>query len=282
MGPSAIRYAGLQEGLVRIGHRVHDMGDIPVEIPETHEIGSPRLKYLDVVLPVQLRLAETVAATVERGRVPLCLGGDHSIALGSVSGASRRRRLGVIWLDAHADFNTAETTPSGNIHGMPLAALCGFGDERLVSLGRTGGRRRAVDPTTVAIVGARSIDDDEKKLLREAGVSVFSMEAIDRFGIAEIMQQAIATAAAGTDGIYLSLDVDGVDPMYAPGVGTPVPGGLTYREAHLAVELIAESGHLIGLDLVEVNPILDAANATARLAVQLALSAMGMRVWETP
>jgi len=279
MGPSALRYAGLQDGLLRLGHRVRDMGDLEVEIPERRAVGSERLKYLDVVLPVQQMLAEAVSRAVDEHHIPICLGGDHSIALGSISGASRGRTLGVIWLDAHADFNTAETTPSGNIHGMPLAALCGYGDQRLVTLGGTSNSSRTVSPEKVAVVGARSLDGEEKKLLRSAGVRVFSMEAIDRFGIAEVMRQAIAVASDGTDGIYLSLDVDCVDPMYAPGVGTPVPGGLTYREAHLAVELIAESGRLIGLDLVEVNPILDSANATGTIAVHLALSAMGLRVW---
>jgi arginase len=282
MGPSAIRYAGLQEGLTRMGHRVHDAGDLPVEIPETRQVGSDRLKYLDVVLPVLEAVREAVSDAVAAGRMPLCLGGDHSIALGSIAGSSRGRALGVIWLDAHADFNTADTTPSGNIHGMPLAALCGYGDPRLVAVGRDEGRKHAIDPRRVAVVGARSLDGEERRLLRQAGVSVFSMDAIDRFGIAEVMRQAIAVASRDTRGIHLSLDVDGVDPMYAPGVGTPVAGGLTYREAHLAVELIAESGRLVGLDLVEVNPILDSANATGLLAVQLALSAMGLRVWDGP
>jgi arginase len=282
MGPSAIRYAGLQDDLVRLGHTVHEAGDVDVEIPETREVGSERLKYLSSVLPVLGAVRTAVSDAIAAGRIPITLGGDHSIALGSVAGASQSARVGVIWLDAHADFNTADTTPSGNIHGMPLAALCGYGDPRLVDVGRAGSSERAVDPARVAIVGARSIDPGERELLRQAGVSVFSMDAIDRFGVADVMGEAIAVVSDGTEGIHLSLDLDAVDPMHAPGVGTPVPGGLTYREAHLAVELIAETGRLVSLDLVEVNPILDTANATARLAVQLALSALGLRVWEGP
>jgi arginase len=281
MGPSAIRYAGLQVGLAGLGHIVRDEGDLDVAIPEVHAIEEPNLKYLSVVLPIQQEVMRAVQRVCAEGRIPIVLGGDHSLALGSINGAvADGRNLGVIWLDAHADFNTAETSPSGNIHGMPLAALCGIGDSRLVTLGGQVGAERKIDPRRVAIVGARSLDPQERHLLREHGVNVFSMDAIDRYGIGEIMRRAIACASDGTDGIYLSLDVDAVDPMHAPGVGTPVPGGLTYREAHLAVELLAESGTLVGLDLVEVNPILDLANATGRLAVQLALSALGQRVWE--
>jgi arginase len=211
--------------------------------------------------------------------VGVVLGGDHSIALGSVAGAARDRSLGLIWLDAHGDFNTHQTTPSGNIHGMPLAALCGYGDERLVTLGGMleGGPR--ISPQNVAIVGVRDLDPAERDLMREAGVTVYSMEAVDRYGIGEVIRRAIDIAVRGTGGIYVSLDLDVVDPMYAPGVGTPVPGGLTYREAHLAAEMLAETGQVVGLDLVEVNPILDRSNASADLAVELALSALGKRVW---
>ena len=281
MGPSAMRYAGLQERLAGLGHGVADHGNIVVSVRETCEVGDPRLRYQEVVTGVHQRLAARVAESVAAGRIPLVAGGDHSIALGSVAGAAQGRTLGLVWLDAHGDFNTAETSPSGNIHGMPLAALCGIGDERLVTLGGTMGPQAKVEPRNVAIVGARSLDADEKRLLREAGVTVYAMEAIDRYGISEVMRRAIDIASGGTQGIYLSLDLDAIDPMYAPGVGTPVTGGLTYREAHLAVEMLAETGRLVGMDLVEVNPILDNANATAELAVQLALSAFGQRVWET-
>jgi len=279
MGPSAIRYAGLRQGLESLGHDVVDHGNIAVPVNETCVPGDPNLKYMEPIVGVGQRLADRVAATMAEGRLPLVLGGDHSLALGSVIGAARGRKLGLIWLDAHGDFNTHETTLSGNIHGMPLAAICGYGAEQLVTLGGFQARGATVDAHNVAILGARDLDLEERKLLRSSGVAVYSMEAIDRFGINEVMHRAIEVACRGTDGIYLSLDLDGIDPMYAPGVGTPVPGGLTFREAHLAVELLAETKRLVGMDLVEVNPILDRTNMTAELAVQFALSAFGKRIW---
>jgi arginase len=279
MGPSAIRYAGLRRGLEALGHDVADHGNIAVPVAETCEEGDPKLKYLEPIVGVAQRLADRVALTMSEGRLPLVLGGDHSLALGSVLGAARGRKLGLIWLDAHGDFNTHETTPSGNIHGMPLAALTGAGAAPLVTLNGTVPPGAKVAPYNIAIIGARDIDPREQVLLRASGVAVYSMEAIDRLGINEVLNRAIETACRGTDGIYLSLDLDGIDPMYAPGVGTPVPGGLTFREAHLAVELLAETRRLIGMDLVEVNPILDRTNMTAELAVQLALSAFGKRIW---
>ncbi len=279
MGPSAIRYAGLRQGLELLGHDVTDYGNIVVPVAETCEIGDPKLKYMEPIVGVAQRLAERVATTVAEERLPLVLGGDHSLALGSVMGAARGRKLGLIWLDAHSDFNTHETTPSGNIHGMPLAAICGHGASGLVTLGGTVPSGTKLEPHNVAIIGARDIDPEERRLLRSSGVAVYSMEAIDRLGINEVVHRAIETACRGTDGIYLSLDLDGIDPMFAPGVGTPVPGGLTFREAHLAVELLAETKRLVGMDLVEVNPILDRTNMTAELAVQLALSAFGKRIW---
>lgn len=279
MGPSAIRYAGLRQGLEALGHTVTDYGNIPVPVNETCEEGDPKLKYLEPIVGVCQRLADRVALSISDQRMPLVLGGDHSLALGSVLGAARGRKLGLIWLDAHGDFNTHETTPSGNIHGMPLAALCGHGAQQLVTLGGKEGAQPKVDPRNIAIIGARDLDAQEKKLLRSSGVAVYSMEEIDRFGINEVLYRAIDIACRGTDGIYLSLDLDGIDPMYAPGVGTPVPGGLSFREAHLAVELLAETKRMIGMDLVEVNPILDRTNMTGELAVQLALSAFGKRIW---
>ena len=279
MGPSAIRYAGLQAGLEALGHTVEDRGNVQVPPSETCESGDPRLRYLDAIVAVEQRTAEQVASIVTAGHMPVVLGGDHSIALGSVAGAARDRTLGVIWLDAHGDFNTADTTPSGNIHGMPLAALCGYGDERLVGLGGSAGTGPRVSPQNVAVVGVRDLDLEERDLMREAGVTVYSMEAVDRYGIGEVMRRAIDIASRGTQGIYVSLDLDVLDPMYAPGVGTPVTGGLTYREAHLAAEMLAETGQVVGLDLVEVNPILDQRNTTGALAVELALSALGKRVW---
>ena len=279
MGPSAIRYAGLRLGLEGLDHAVQDLGNVEVPVMETCPPGDPCLKYLDPIVDVARRVADVVAGSIERGHVPVTLGGDHSLALGSVTGAARGRRLGVIWLDAHGDFNTAATTPSGNIHGMPLAAIAGYGDERLVTLKGGAPTGAKVSPANIAIVGARDLDGAERALMEQAGVAVFSMEAIDRLGMWETMRRAVAVASRGTDGIFLSLDLDGVDPLFAPGVGTPVPGGLTFREAHLAVELVADTGKLIGLDLVEVNPVLDIENRTGQLAVQLALSAFGKRIW---
>lgn len=281
MGPSAIRYAGLDERLETLGHKVKDRGNIGAPPRETLKIEDPKLKYLDPILSVCQRLADQVAESSAGGCVSVVLGGDHSISLGSVSGAARGRNLGLIWLDAHGDFNTHETTPSGNIHGMPLAALCGIGHEQLVTLGGTAPQTPKILPKNVAVVGARDLDPTERDLMREAGVAVYSMEAVDRYGIGEVIRRAIDSASLGTDGIYVSLDLDVIDPMYAPGVGTPVPGGLTYREAHLAAEMLAETGQIVGLDIVEVNPILDRSNATADLAVELALSALGKRVWGT-
>ena len=281
MGPSAIRYAGLAERLETLGHTVADRGNIGVPPSETLAIGDPKLKYLDPILSVCQRLADQVAESTANGRMSIVLGGDHSISLGSVSGAARGRNLGLIWLDAHGDFNTHETTPSGNIHGMPLAALCGIGHEQLVTLGGTAEQTPKILPKNVAVVGARDLDSAERDLMRDAGIAVYSMEAVDRYGIGEVIRRAIDSASLGTDGIYVSLDLDVIDPMYAPGVGTPVPGGLTYREAHLAAEMLAETGQIVGLDIVEVNPILDRSNATADLAVELALSALGKRVWGT-
>lgn len=205
------------------------------------------------------------------------LGGDHSLAVGSIRGAAKHRKLGVIWVDAHADFNTAETTPSGNIHGMPLAALCGLGDPRLVCLWEE--QPTVIDPKRVAVIGARDLDPGEKRNLREAGVMVQSMEQIDRDGMVSVLEKAIQRVSRDVDGIYLSFDMDALDPRHAPGVGTPVTGGLTYREAHLACEVIAESGKLIGMDLVEVNPILDTQNQTAIKAVEFIRSALGSRIW---
>ncbi len=281
MGPSALRYAGLRQGLEALGHDVTDYGNIAVPLAETCQVGDPKLKYMEPIIGVAQRLVERVANTLAEGRLPLVLGGDHSLALGSVIGAARGRKLGLIWLDAHGDFNTHETSPSGNIHGMPLAALCGYGASPLVTLNNSVQEGPKVDPHNIAIIGARDIDPEERRLLRSSGVAVYSMEAIDRLGINEVVHRAIEIACRSTDGIYLSLDLDGIDPMFAPGVGTPVSGGLTFREAHLAVELLAETKRLVGMDLVEVNPILDRTNMTAELAVQLAFSAFGKRIWGT-
>jgi arginase len=277
MGPSAIRYAHLNDKLNELGYRVEDKGNVVVPIAEMCEITEPNLKYIDCILPMARRVSGAVATSIQMGNVPVVLGGDHSLALGSIRGAAKHKKLGVIWIDAHADFNTEKTTPSGNIHGMPLAALCGMGDKRLVQLWDEA--IPLIDPRRVAVIGARDLDSGEKQNLREAGIMVLSMEQIDRIGMHEAMAKAIERVSRDVDGIYFSFDMDSLDPRHAPGVGTPVPGGLTYREAHLACELVAETGKLVGMDLVEVNPILDVQNQTALLAVEFARSALGSRVW---
>jgi len=277
MGPSAIRYAHLNQKLADLGYTVEDNGNIEVPIQEVCEITDPKLKYIDCIIPMGRRIAGAVATAIQAGHFPLVLGGDHSLSVGSISGAAKHKKLGIIWVDAHADFNTPETTPSGNIHGMPLAALCGLGDSRLVSLWDE--TPPILDPKRVAVIGARDLDLGEKRNLREAGVMVQSMEQIDRLGMVAALEKAIERVSRDVDGIYLSFDMDSLDPRHAPGVGTPVNGGLTFREAHLACEVIAETGKLIGMDMVEVNPILDVQNQTALLAVEFIRSALGSRVW---
>jgi arginase len=277
MGPSAIRYAHLQNKLEELGYAIEDKGNIDVPIQEMCGITDPKLKYIDCIIPMGRRLAGAVATSIQGGRFPLVLGGDHSLSVGSIRGAAKQKKLGVIWVDAHADFNTSETTPSGNIHGMPLAALCGLGDPRLVSLWDE--TPPVLDPKRVAVIGARDLDPGEKRNLHEAGVMVQSMEQIDRLGMVTALEKAIERVSRDADGIYLSFDMDALDPRHAPGVGTPVNGGLTFREGHLACEVVAETGKLIGMDMVEVNPILDVQNQTALLAVEFIRSALGSRVW---
>jgi arginase len=277
MGPSAIRYARLQQGLEALGYMVQDTGNVDIPIAEMCSINDPKLKYIDCIIPMGRRVSGAVATSLQGERFPLVLGGDHSLSAGSIRGAARLKKVGVLWIDAHADFNTAETTPSGNIHGMPLAALCGLGDARLVRLWDEP--TPVIDPGRVAVIGARDLDPGEKRNLLEAGVMVMSMEQVDRLGIVATMEKALERISRGMDGIYLSLDMDCMDPRHAPGVGTPVAGGLTYREAHLICELVAETGRLVGMDVVEVNPILDIQNQTALLAVEFALSALGKRTW---
>jgi arginase len=277
MGPSAIRYAHLQSKLEALGYSVEDKGNIEVPIAEMCSITDPKLKYLDCIVPMARRAAGAVSTSIKSGHFPLVLGGDHSLSLGSIRGAAKVRKLGVIWIDAHADFNTDKTTPSGNIHGMPLAALCGLGDKRLSQLWDEP--LPVVDPKQVAIIGARDLDPGEKVNLREAGVMVMGMEQIDRLGMVAAVEKAIERVSRNADGIYLSFDMDAMDPRHAPGVGTPVPAGLTQREAHVACELAGETGKLIGMDVVEVNAILDVQNQTGELAVEFVLSALGKRIW---
>ncbi len=275
-GASAIRYANLNTRLRSLGHTVHDIGNLVVPQPESQPLGNSKLKYLGPIVQVCEELAKVVTETLEAGEFPLVLGGDHSIALGSIAGVTRmHKNVGVIWIDAHADFNTYETTPSGNIHGMILAASVGIGESRLTNM---GGWSPKVNKQNIVIVGARDLDPNEQVRLREHAIRVFTMSDIDQKGISDVMRQAITIAGQGNDGIHLSLDMDALDPKEAPGVGTPVKGGLTYREAHLAMEMIADSKQLVAMDVVEVNPILDRENATALLAVELVLSALGKKI----
>ncbi|NTW02122.1 MAG: arginase [Oscillochloris sp.] len=277
MGPSAMRYTGLQQRITALGYTVRDLGNLIAPMLET---GAPlgtdeRLRYLEPIADLCATLADTVAACVQRGQLPLILGGDHSLAIGSVSGSARGRNLGLIWIDAHADFNTAETTPSGNIHGMSLAALSGRGHPLITGL---AGKTPAIRPEQIALVGVRDLDPLEREALRGSGIHTFTMHEIDRRGMANVMEQAISVISRDTDGYHVSFDLDVLDPREAPGVGTPVFGGISYREAHLAMEMLAQAGGLRSLDLVEVNPILDVHNATAQLAVEVALSALGKRI----
>jgi arginase len=276
IGPRAIRYAGLNDQLLQLGHTVNDVGNLNIPFPEVEPVGNPRLKYLEPILQASEELAQTVTDALEKQEFPLVLGGDHSLALGSVSGVARvHKDVGIIWIDAHSDFNIEDTTPSGNIHGMILSALAGLGDTRLTHL---GGWAPKVDKTRIVIVGARALDAGEQELLRTQNIHVYTMSDIDRRGIAEVMQQGIDIAGRGGAPIHLSLDMDSLDPREAPGVGTPVRGGLSYREAHFAMEMIAESQRMISMDAVEVNSILDRENTTAQLAVELICSALGKKI----
>ncbi|GMA61243.1 arginase [Alicyclobacillus fastidiosus] len=277
MGPSAIRYAGLSAALERLGYKVEDLGNINVPTPEMKEQNqNTKLRYLHEVTEVANNLCGMVSQVVSEGHLPIILGGDHSIAIGSLAGmAQANTNFGVIWFDAHGDMNTEQTTPSGNIHGMPLAVSLGYGHDELVTI---GGLKQKVKPENVVLVGIRSIDEDEARLIREAGIRCYTMAEIDRRGMAQVMAEAIEIATNGTDGIHLSLDLDSLDPMFAPGVGTPVYGGVTYREGHLAMEMLAASDSLVSVDVVEVNPILDEHNRTAIMAVELVESLFGKTV----
>ena len=270
MGPSALRYARLLEQLEDLGYTVEDLGDVPVSLARASRRRGRGLAYLEEIRAAALVLKERLAALPE-GVFPIVLGGDHSLSMGSVAGAARGRRVGVVWVDAHADFNTPETSPSGNVHGMPLAVLSGLGHPRLTEV------FRAVDPKDVVLVGVRSLDPGEKRLLKEAGVRVYTMHEVDRLGVARIAEEVLQHLQGLP--LHVSLDADVLDPTLAPGVGTPVPGGLTYREAHLLMEILAESGRVQSLDLVEVNPILDERNRTAEMLVGLALSLLGKRIF---
>lgn len=280
MGPSAIRIAGVAGKLTELGHRVIDDGDVVIKNMEELKVGSERARYLPEIARASAIIARKVERIVRLGHFPLVLGGDHSIAIGTVSGLaatarSQGKKLGVLWIDAHGDINTPETSPSGNIHGMPLATLLGFGAGELTSI---AGADAKVSPGNVALVGIRSLDSGEKKRLKETGVQVHTMSDIDRHGVPRIMKKALARVTDGTDFVHVSLDLDAVDPAVAPGVGTPVKGGLDYREAHLIMETIADAGVMTSLEVVEVNPILDAGNASAEFAVELVQSAFGKKI----
>ncbi|MCC7034279.1 MAG: arginase [Acidobacteria bacterium] len=280
MGPSAFRIAGLGDQLATLGLRVADKGDIASPIPETKGPGDARKRYVREIARVCQKLFQASLASLEDGALPLVLGGDHSLAAGSVaaSAAHVRRRgqpLGLIWVDAHGDMNSPSTSESGNVHGMPLAALLG---REPLELARFHGPGPAVLPRHTVLVGIRNLDDVEKGIVKASKVHVFTMKDVDRLGIAEVMERALAIASRGTGGLHVSFDLDVCDPSIAPGVGTPVKGGLDYREAHVVMEMAAESGKLLALDLVEVNPTLDVRNATAELGVELALSALGKKI----
>ena len=279
MGPSAIRYAGLSEQLSAAGVETTDEGDLAVpraeeRDPEAAPPARGRAKFLREVREVCAPLSESVAGTLDAGATPLVLGGDHSVAIGSVSGSARDASVGVVWFDAHGDFNTPETSPSGNVHGMPLAALLGVGAFEGTEWATAPGLREE----NVALVGLRDLDPAERELIRESDVTALTMTDIDERGVADVVDEALTAAVDGVDGVHVSLDLDWLDPMEAPGVGTPVRGGVSYREAHAALEAIAETGALRSMELVEVNPILDEQNRTAELAVELAASAFGKRI----
>jgi arginase len=274
MGPSAIRYAGLSDRLERAGIEVEDRGNVATALAETRASGSERARFLDEILEACERVAKQVEEARSDGLVPLVLGGDHSIAIGTLSGLAAAGVGGVLWLDAHGDLNTPETTPSGNVHGMPLAAVLGICGDAFV---RDGLRLPAVDPARAALVGVRSLDPGEQALVRDLGVAVFTISDIDRRGVESVMEEALGRIAGGSF-VHVSVDLDVVDPEVAPGVGNPVRGGLSYREAHLALELVAEAGIVDSIEIVEVNPIRDHENTTAGLAVELAASALGDRI----
>jgi arginase len=281
MGPSAFRIAGMGERIGSLGRTVQDKGDLPAPIAETQEARDEHKKYIREIARVCQKLHATALESLVEGALPIVLGGDHSLAVGSVAAsaewAKKRHKLplGLIWVDAHGDMNTPATSPSGNVHGMPLAALLG---REPPELARIGGASPKALPAKTVLVGVRNLDERERIAVRDSKVHVFTMKDIDRHGIASISEQAVALASEGTAGLHVSFDMDVCDPSIAPGVGTPVKGGIDYREAHLLMEIVADSGKLLALDMVEVNPTLDVRNRTAQLGTELALSALGMKI----
>ncbi len=280
MGPSAVRVADLNARLGSIGYEVEDLGNVPVVQPEATPEGPQQARYLPQIAETCLNLADRVQQAMAGGKTPLVLGGDHSIAVGTVAGLSKYYRdhgqsAGLIWIDAHADMNTPETSPSGNVHGMPLACCLGIGPPELTHI---YGYAPKVDPRNTVLIGVRSVDQHERLQVRRSGVRTFTMRDVDERGLRAIMEEAIRIASSGTAAFHLSLDMDAVDPQEAPGVGTPVKGGITYREAHLAMETLCDCGKMCSMEVVEVNPVIDDANRTAALAVELIMSALGKRI----
>jgi arginase len=280
MGPSAMRVANINRRIATLGYEVEDLGNVPVEQPESLPEGPRHAKYLPQIAATCQRLAVMVDQASEQDKAPVVMGGDHSIAIGSVAGMARhfrkkKKRIGLLWIDAHADMNTPQTSPSGNVHGMPLACCVGLGPDELTKL---LGFSPKVQPRHVALVGLRDVDILERPHVRGSGVRVFTMRDIDERGLRAVMEQALGIVTNGTAGFHASLDMDYVDPQYAPGVGTPVRGGATYREAHLAMEMICDSGQMVSMDVVEVNPVIDEVNRTADLAVELVMSALGKKI----
>jgi arginase len=281
MGPSALRLTHLVPRLRQLGYDVVDTGDVDVPLPEECHLGDPKKKYAKEIGDVCRALCDRVEKVMAEGRIPVTLGGDHSIAMGSIAGVAKHYRgkgekLGLIWFDAHGDMNTPESTNSGNVHGMPLAHVLGMGDETLASI---GGVKPAVPVASACLIGVRDLDEREKKLIADSGITVFTMRDIDRHGVSHVIDEAIDRASRGTAGIHVSFDVDAIDPSEAVGVGTPKKGGLTYREAHLCLEIIADTNKLTSMDVAEINPILDVRNTTGELGAELILSALGKRIF---
>ena len=280
MAPSAIRIAKLHQRITALGYDIRDIGDLDVPVRDTLPDEAREQHYLHQIVRVCVELEHQVHAALTGGRCPIVLGGDHSIAMGSIAGVSRFQkgkggRIGLVWIDAHADMNTPNSSPSGNIHGMPLSVILGHGHPELTGI---GGETVKVDPSNVALIGIRTVDGEEKDLIRKSGVRYFTMREIDERGMHAVMKEAIAVASRGTAAIHLSFDIDGVDPLYAPGVSTPETGGISYREAHLALEMLADTGLLRSMEFVELNPMTDHAHKTAKLVVELVQSALGKSI----
>lgn len=280
MGPSAMRAAGLNAALRALGHEAEDAGNIHVKLPEEQHFGDQRAKYLKEIAETSQEVAHRIYQALETGYFPLSLGGDHSMAIGTQAGVAkfyrdRKKPIGCLWVDAHADMNTPETSPSGNVHGMPFAATLGLGPE---SLAKIFGYAPKIQAKDCVLIGARNLDERERRIVKKSGVRVFTMRAIDEQGMRHVMEKSLETATESTAGFVVSFDMDVVDPSEAPGVGTPVRGGITFREAHLAMEMIADSGKMLALEIVEINPIIDTANRTANLGVGLVTSALGKKI----